>query len=63
MPKIQKSFELEITPERFLDACSNEELQEIDLLIQSPRFRARLTAEKRQTKLKFDQLETSKAHS
>lgn len=63
MPKLTRSFELEITPERFLAACSNEELQEIDLLIQSPRFRARLTAEKRQTKLKFDQLENQKARS
>ena len=63
MPKITRTFELEITPERFLEACSNEELQEVDLLIQSPRFRERLTAEKRQTKLPFDALPTKNARS
>lgn len=63
MPKLTRTFELEITPERFLEACSNEELQEVDLLIQSPRFRERLTAEKRQTKLPFDALPTKNERS
>lgn len=63
MPKLTRTFELEITPERFLESCSNEELQEVDLLIQSPRFRERLTAEKRQTKLPFDALPTQNARS
>lgn len=63
MPKLTRTFELEITPERFLEACSNEELQEVDLLIQSPRFRERLTAEKRQTKLPFDAFPPKKARS
>lgn len=63
MPKLTRTFELEITPERFLESCSNEELQEVDLLIQSPRFRERLTAEKRQTKLPFDALPTKNARS
>jgi hypothetical protein len=31
MPKINKSFHLEITVEQFLNACSTLELQEIDL--------------------------------
>jgi hypothetical protein len=35
MPKIDKVFSLEITPERFLGACSFTELQEVDLLIGS----------------------------
>ncbi|MBV7268395.1 hypothetical protein [Winogradskyella luteola] len=38
MPKIIKQFELDVTPERFLNACSPEELYEVELLITSPRF-------------------------
>lgn len=33
MPKLNKSFHLEITVEQFLNACSLLELQEVDLLI------------------------------
>ena len=33
MPKLNKSFHLEITVEQFLNACSLLELREIDLLI------------------------------
>lgn len=33
MPKIDKIFSLEITPERFLEACSLNELQEVSLLL------------------------------
>lgn len=33
MPKIDKLFSLEITPEQFLNSCSIEELHEVDLLI------------------------------
>lgn len=64
MPKIIiRASEIDVTPEKYLEACSNEELMEIDLLIQSPRFRERLTAEKRQTKLPFDALPTKNARS
>lgn len=42
MPKIQKVFTLEITPEQFLNACSSEELQELDLLLSSPRYRQKM---------------------
>ena len=42
MPEITKVFQVEITPERFLDACSDEELKEIDLLIQTERFQNRI---------------------
>lgn len=38
MPTISKQFTLEVTPERFLSACSPEELIEVELLITSPRF-------------------------
>ncbi len=42
MPSITKIFQVDITPERFLDACSDEELKEIDLLIQTERFQNRI---------------------
>ena len=42
MPEITKVFQVDITPERFLDACSDNELKEIDLLIQSERFQQRI---------------------
>ena len=38
MPKITKQFELDVTPERFLNACTAQELLEVELLITSPRF-------------------------
>lgn len=33
MPNITKHFHIDITPEQFLNACSREELQELDLLL------------------------------
>ena len=33
-----KNFQIEITPARFLNACSREELIEIDLLLQKPMY-------------------------
>ena len=42
MPEIIKVMYVDITPERFLDACSDEELKEIDLLIQTERFQNRI---------------------
>lgn len=42
MPEITKVFQVDITPERFLDACSDDELKEIDLLIQTERFQNRI---------------------
>lgn len=42
MPKIDKVLTLEISPEQFLNSCSATELQEIDLLIQSPRFQSKM---------------------
>jgi hypothetical protein len=35
MPKIDKVFTIDITPERFLAACSDTELYELYLLIDS----------------------------
>ncbi|MDP2188538.1 MAG: hypothetical protein Q8J69_07635 [Sphingobacteriaceae bacterium] len=51
MPKINKHFELDVTPERFLEACSVTELQEVELLLYSPRFQAKIKAEKNQMQL------------
>ena len=33
MPNITKQLHIDITPEQFLAACSREELQEVDLLL------------------------------
>lgn len=42
MPKINKVFYLEVTPEQFLYACSAIELKEIQLLLQSHRYRSKI---------------------
>ena len=42
MPKIDKIFQLEVTPEQFLRNCSPVELVEVDLLIQSPFYQIRM---------------------
>lgn len=42
MPTISKNFTLTITPEQFLENCSDLELKELDLLIQSERYQHRI---------------------
>lgn len=42
MPKLEKIFTLEITPEQFLNACTPTELQEVELLISSRRFQSKM---------------------
>jgi hypothetical protein len=42
MPTITQQNFIDITPEKFLEACSPVELMELDLLLGSPRFQARL---------------------
>lgn len=42
MPQISKVFYLEVTPERFLECCSQSELIEVDLLLNSERFQQRM---------------------
>lgn len=42
MPRLDKMFSLEITPDQFLRNCSSTELVEIDLLIQSPFYQMRM---------------------
>lgn len=45
MPKINKQFFLEISPEQFLNNCSPLELKEIDHLIQSPQYVKRMESQ------------------
>lgn len=52
MPKLQKLFELVITPEQFLQACSLLELQEVELLLDSHIRRA----EERELRKNYSQL-------
>ena len=42
MPQLTKVLTIEVTPEQFLDNCSDNELKELDLLIQSPRYQNRI---------------------
>lgn len=38
MPVVQKIFCLDVNPEKFLSACSPDELIEVELLLGSPRY-------------------------
>ena len=42
MPKVSQTFELEVSPQRYLDACSPMELVELDLLILSERYQSKI---------------------
>lgn len=42
MPKITKVLTVEVTPEQFLENCSDNEIKELDLLLQSPRYQQRI---------------------
>jgi hypothetical protein len=42
MPILSKEFILDVSPERFLNACTPEELIEVDLLICSARFTTKM---------------------
>lgn len=42
MPTLSKNFTLTVTPEQFLENCSDLELKELDLLIQSERYQHRI---------------------
>jgi hypothetical protein len=42
MPNITQTNYIHITPEKFLDACSDLELMELDLLLTSPRYQNRI---------------------
>ena len=47
MPTIQKIFTLEVSPEKFLDNCSPEELIELELLLSSDRYQDKMDQIKR----------------
>lgn len=48
MPKVDKILTIEITPERFLIACSPTELAEIDILIQTKYFQDKINGRNNQ---------------
>ncbi len=42
MPTLQKVLTVTVTPEQFLNSCSDLELKELDLLIQSEQYQSRI---------------------
>ena len=46
MPTLTKVSTVTVTPEQFLENCSDLELKELDLLIQSPRYANRINEKK-----------------
>lgn len=50
MPKTNKTITIEITPEQFLNSCSDMELNEIYHLIQLPRYANRMKGGMREEK-------------
>jgi len=59
MPTITKVLSVTVTPEQFLENCSTDELKELDLLIQSPRYANRITSEKQQIGFNQEKEETN----
>lgn len=47
MPKLEKLFTLEVTVEQFLRACSETELQEVDLLLAGELRRREVSADRK----------------
>jgi len=48
MPTLTKVLTVTVTPEQFLENCSDIELKELDLLIQSPRYANRINISDKQ---------------
>jgi len=46
MPTLTKVLTVTVTPEQFLENCSDNELKELDLLLQSPRYASRINEKK-----------------
>ena len=46
MPTLTKVLTVTVTPEQFLENCSDNELKELDLLIQSPRYASHINEKK-----------------
>lgn len=53
MPTIHQQNSIDITPEKFLRACSVDELIELELLLSSNWVQHRITAHKRQLTLEL----------
>lgn len=47
MPKVEKVFILEVSPTKFLEACSGEELIELEMLLNSSRFQTRINVHRK----------------
>lgn len=45
MPKIQSHTVIDITPEKFLNACDSTELHELQLLLGKPEYQAKMNEE------------------
>lgn len=55
MPKIERQFTLEITPERFVDACSDIEIQELAILLDKEWVRRKIGQDPEEKVLLIDQ--------
>jgi hypothetical protein len=55
MPKIEKLFTLEITPERFVAACSDIEIQELSMLVDREFTRRKIGQDVEPPKLMIDE--------
>lgn len=42
MPKILQYTQIDVTPERFLDACDSTELHELELLLSKPKYQKKM---------------------
>jgi len=42
MPTVTKILRLEVTPEKYLDACTVDELIELEMLLCQPRYRVKI---------------------
>ena len=42
MPQINKLFTLDVTPAKFLDACTAEELIELQMLLNSSKYQSKI---------------------
>ena len=38
MPRLERTYTIDVTPENFLNNCSREELIELELLLSKPRY-------------------------
>lgn len=61
MPTLTKVLTVTVTPEQFLENCSDLELKELDLLIQSPRYANRIN-EKKEIRFNTDKKENDETN-